>query len=186
DLWRRKYGRYICALSSKSLLGRFNVISLDRPNFRVITMHMYNPYVTDEALMAFLARYAEVLTPARYVRDRVGLWTGKRQFQVLLRTEENGLEGVMHPPAQFNIGADKGYLFYSRQPPFCRRCRRYGHNDGGCEEPRCLQCALLGHTAKECSAPKSCHSCGSLDHLMRDCKKGRKQGGVRPVFFSDH
>uniref|UniRef100_A0A673MWR6 CCHC-type domain-containing protein n=1 Tax=Sinocyclocheilus rhinocerous TaxID=307959 RepID=A0A673MWR6_9TELE len=139
----------------------------------VITLHMYNPYVTDEALMAFLARYAEVLTPARYVRDRVGLWTGKRQFQVLLRRK--GLEGLMHPPAQFNIGADKGYLFYSRQPPICRRCRRYGHNDGGCVEQRCLQCAQLGHTAKECSAPKSCHSCGSLDHLMRDCKNGRKQ-----------
>uniref|UniRef100_A0A9J7ZNB8 CCHC-type domain-containing protein n=1 Tax=Cyprinus carpio carpio TaxID=630221 RepID=A0A9J7ZNB8_CYPCA len=87
----------------------------------------------------------------------------------LLRTE-NGLEGLMHPPAQFNIGADKGYLFYSRQPPFCRRCRRYGHNDGGCEEQRCLQCAQLGHIAKECTVPKSCHSCGSLDHLMRDCK----------------
>ncbi len=163
------------------LLGRFNIISLDRPNFRVITLHMYNPYVTDETLMAFLARYAEVLTPARYVRDSLGLWTGKRQFQVLLRTEENGFEGLMHPPAQFKIGADKGYLFYSRQPPFCRRCRRYGHNDGGCEEQRCLRCAQLGHTAKECSAPKTCHSCGSSDHLMRDCKDGRKQcrEGVR-------
>ncbi|XP_052449391.1 uncharacterized protein LOC128011245 [Carassius gibelio] len=163
------------------LVGRFNVISLDRPNFRVITVHMYNPYVTDEALVAFLAKFAEVLTPARYVRDSVGLWTGKRQFQVLLRTEKNGLEGLMHPPAQFNIGADKGYLFYSRQPPFCRRCRRYGHNDGGCEEQRCLQCAQLGHIAKECTVPKSCHSCGSLDHLMRDCKGGRKQyrEGVR-------
>uniref|UniRef100_A0A8C1QTQ9 CCHC-type domain-containing protein n=1 Tax=Cyprinus carpio TaxID=7962 RepID=A0A8C1QTQ9_CYPCA len=69
----------------------------------------------------------------------------------------------------------KGYLFYSRQPPFCRRCRRYGHNDGGCEEQRCLQCAQLGHIAKECTVPKSCHSCGSLDHLMRDCKGGGKQ-----------
>lgn len=141
---------------------------------------MYNPYVTDETLMAFLARYAEVLTPARYVRDSLGLWTGKRQFQVLLRTEENGLEGLMHPPAQFNIGADKGYLFYSRQPPFCRRCRRYGHNDGGCKEQRCLRCAKLGHTAKECSVPKTCHSCGSSDHLMRECKNGvREDGNVK-------
>ncbi|KAK2886182.1 hypothetical protein Q8A67_017019 [Cirrhinus molitorella] len=39
----------------------------------------------------------------------------------------------------------------------------------------------LGHTAKECSAPKSCHCCGSSDHLMKDCKDGRKQcwEGVR-------
>uniref|UniRef100_A0A672M681 CCHC-type domain-containing protein n=1 Tax=Sinocyclocheilus grahami TaxID=75366 RepID=A0A672M681_SINGR len=164
DLWSRKYGGYICAFISQSRIekytafsGRFNVISLDRPNFRVITLHMYNPYVTDEALMAFLARYAEVLTP--------------RQFQVLLRTEEKGLEGLMHPPAQFNIGADKGYLFYSRQPPFCR-------------SKGVWQCAQLGDTAKECSAPKSCHSCGSLDHLMRDCKNGRKQcreGFVPPI-----
>lgn len=83
----------------------------------------------------------------------------------------------MHPPAYFNIGADKGYLFYSRQPPFCRRCRRYGHNEGRCEEERCRRCSKLGHTAKECSVPKTCHSCGSLDHLMKECKEGREQYG---------
>lgn len=66
------------------IMGRFNVISLDRPNFRVITLHMFNPFVTDEALMCFLAKYADVLTPARYIKDGVGLWTGKRQLQVLL------------------------------------------------------------------------------------------------------
>lgn len=159
------------------LMGRFNVISLDRPNFRVIMMHMFNPYVTDEALIAFLARYADVLTPARYVRDSVGLWTGKRQFQVLLRADENGFEGLMHPPAYFNIGADKGYLFFSRQPPFCKRCRRYGHNYGRCEEERCRRCSKLGHTARECSIPKACQCCGSLGHLMKECKEYQKQYG---------
>jgi len=159
------------------IMGKFNVVSLDRPNFRVITLHMFNPYVTDEALTTFLANYAEVLTPARYLKDGVGLWTGKRQFQVLLKTNESGFEGLMHPPAYFNIGADKGFLFYSRQPPFCRRCRRYGHDDGRCGEERCRRCSKLGHTAKECSMPKTCHSCGSLDHLMKDCKAGRRQHG---------
>ncbi|XP_077060974.1 uncharacterized protein LOC143713527 [Siphateles boraxobius] len=164
-------------IGKEGIMGKFNVVSLDRPNFRVITLHMFNPYVTDEALMTFLANYAEVLTPARYLKDGVGLWTGKRQFQVLLKTDESGFEGLMHPPAYFNIGADKGFLFYSRQPPFCRRCRRYGHVDGRCGEERCRRCFKLGHTAKDCSVPKTCHSCGSLDHLMKDCKVGRRQHG---------
>ena len=35
-------------------ISLFEVTSLDRPNFRLITVHMYNPHVTDQAITAFL------------------------------------------------------------------------------------------------------------------------------------
>ncbi|KAJ8335386.1 hypothetical protein SKAU_G00387280 [Synaphobranchus kaupii] len=87
----------------------FEVMSLDRPNFRLITVHMYNPHVSDQAVAAFLRSFGEVLTEARRRYDSLGFWTGKRQFQVLLRPDLEGWEGLAHPPALFSIGADRGY-----------------------------------------------------------------------------
>ncbi|KAF3845656.1 hypothetical protein F7725_002734 [Dissostichus mawsoni] len=50
----------------------------------------------------------------------MGFWTGRRQFQVLLKSEPEGVGGLKHPPASFSLGGDRGYLFYPRQPAFCR------------------------------------------------------------------
>ena len=153
-------------------ISLFEVTSLDRPNFRLITVHMYNPHVTDQAIVAFLERYAEVLTEARRMRDSIGFWNGRRQFQVLLRADTAGTDGFSHPPAFFTIGADRGFLFYSRQPAFCRRCRRHGHGEQECGGPaQCRFCGGRGHAAKDCPVPKTCHRCGAAGHLARDCRE---------------
>ena len=138
----------------------FEVISLDRPNFRLVTVHMYNPHVADQTVAAFLARYGEILTPVpRRLHDSLGFWNGKRQHQVLLRPDPAGFEGFVHPPALFNIGADRGYCFYSRQPPFCRRCRTHGHSEGSCGN--CWRCQATDHTTKDCPLLRRCQRWGA-------------------------
>lgn len=140
-----------------SPLASYEVVHLDRPNFRLVSIHMYNPFVGDGALATFLGQYGNVTTAARYVKDPLGFWTGRRQYQVLLYPDPEGPDGLMHPPALFSLGADRGYLFYPRQPPFCRKCRQSGHSGGGCT-----------------GVPKTCHGCGSVDHLFRNCPSRSK------------
>ncbi|KAJ8335375.1 hypothetical protein SKAU_G00387170 [Synaphobranchus kaupii] len=131
---------------------------------------MYNPYVGDEALGRFLARYGEVFPGVRYVRDGYGIWTGKRQFRVRLKKDPQGFYGLLHPPAFFSLGADRGILFYSGQPVYCRKCRAFGHLADVCkEEVRCRNCNEVGHAAQACPNPKKCHACGCADHLFREC-----------------
>uniref|UniRef100_A0A8K9WZG7 CCHC-type domain-containing protein n=1 Tax=Oncorhynchus mykiss TaxID=8022 RepID=A0A8K9WZG7_ONCMY len=150
-------------------LSFFNIVCLARKNFRTINIHMYNPHVTVMAVAAFLGRYCEVTSGARYVKDSLGFWNGRRQFQVLLREDPGGFEGFLHPPAVFTIGADRGMLFYARQPPFCRKCREYGHGTASCGLVKCRICMSEEHEAKNCTAPKECHGCGSKQHLFREC-----------------
>lgn len=152
-------------------LAVYKIWNLDRPNFRMITVHMFNPFVTDLALTSFLGQYGEVVTAARYVKDPMGFWTGRRQFHVLLKPDPEGPHGLKHPPAFFNLGGDRGFLYYSRQPAFCRRCRQSGHTEAVCAGECCRFCGQGGHEAKDCSAPRACHGCGGLEHLYRNCPK---------------
>ncbi|KAI4799155.1 hypothetical protein KUCAC02_017879 [Chaenocephalus aceratus] len=104
----------------------------------------------------------------------MGFWTGRRQFQVLLKSEPEGVGGLKHPPASFNLGGVRGYLFYPRQPASCRRCRQSGHTEGGCTGTSCRSCGQGDHEAKNCTVPKACHGCGGTDHLYRSCPGRRR------------
>ena len=154
----------------------FHVDNLDRPNFRLVTVQMYNPYVTRDMIASFLSYYGEVFDGSKKVVDNLGFWTGRLQFQMLLREDPNGFEGLAHPPAYFNIGADRGYLFYARQPPFCRRCRKVGHKEGACVPlVQCSRCKAVGHDASWALCPGlPCRGCGGFGHLERSCPKRRK------------
>ncbi|KAK2912195.1 hypothetical protein Q8A73_006311 [Channa argus] len=77
-----------CArLANKHPLNLCEVVNMDRPNFRIISVHMFNPFMTDLALKEFFGRFSDVVSAARYVRDPLGFWTGCRQFQVLLHPD---------------------------------------------------------------------------------------------------
>ncbi|KAJ8335364.1 hypothetical protein SKAU_G00387060 [Synaphobranchus kaupii] len=124
--------------------------------------------------------YAEVLTEARRVRDTLGFWTGKRQYQVLFKPVPEGVEGFegfLHPPARFSIGADRGYLFYSRQPPYGGGGKARGHTEEGGGAKKCRRCGVVGHEVKNCPVPKACYGCGETGHLAKTCPKARPVSG---------
>uniref|UniRef100_A0A4W5MAQ1 CCHC-type domain-containing protein n=1 Tax=Hucho hucho TaxID=62062 RepID=A0A4W5MAQ1_9TELE len=147
----------------------YEISSLAKNSFRVVTVNLYNPHVKDEEVRAFLGRYMDNVSSARLLRDSLGFWNGRRGFQALLREDPKGLGGYLHPPAMFSLGADRGTLYYARQPPFCRRCMAYGHTLALCSTRKCRFCGSSEHEAKDCVEPKACHGCGSLVHLWRDC-----------------
>ncbi|KAJ8342118.1 hypothetical protein SKAU_G00320460 [Synaphobranchus kaupii] len=105
------------------------------------------------------------------INDALDIWTGKRQFRVVLKEDLEGYDGYLHPPASFTIGADRGYLIYAGQPRFCRKCNRHGHTAETCTLQRCRNCEDLGHATKDCTEPKRCSICGSENHLYRRCPK---------------
>uniref|UniRef100_A0A6Q2ZND6 CCHC-type domain-containing protein n=1 Tax=Esox lucius TaxID=8010 RepID=A0A6Q2ZND6_ESOLU len=88
--------------------------------------------------------------------------------------DQEGLDGLLHPPAFFSIGADRGYLFYSGQPPFCRNCRSFGHQAAGCGMVRCRNCGLSGHVFADCKEPRVCNGCGVQGHIFCDCPARRR------------
>lgn len=120
-----------------------------------------------------------ILPGVRNIKDALGIWTGKRQFRVLLREDESGYDGYRHPPASFTIGADRGYLMYAGQPRFCKKCSTYGHLADA------RNCGTLGHVMRDCTVSKRCSLCNSEDHLFRHCPKaergrrGRRHGTTR-------
>ncbi|KAG8012296.1 Zinc finger CCHC domain-containing protein 3, partial [Nibea albiflora] len=159
--------------------SRFRVVPLCRRNLKIVTVQVYNPYVGDELVAGFLRRYGQVDTQTRCLRDSHGIKTGRRQFRVLLAEDPDSIDGLRHPPAYFSIGADRGFLFYSGQPVFCRQCRSFGHLETGCVQVRCRNCGANGHGAASCTAPRNCHGCGSVGHLLRDCpSRGRTYAAV--------
>ncbi|KAJ8349381.1 hypothetical protein SKAU_G00245110 [Synaphobranchus kaupii] len=110
--------RWCRRMAEDPLLKGFSVQMLWNTNYRVITVRMYNPFVSEAAVTRFLQRYCEVKAH-RLVLDDLGVWTGNRQFQVLLKVKEeydlldedeedpDEGENLHHPPATFNIGPDR-------------------------------------------------------------------------------
>lgn len=78
-----------------------------------------------------------------------------------------------HPPASFKIAGVRGYIVYSGQPQYCRRCQEFGHLEYQCNI-RCLNCKDPGHAASECPKPKVCKECGATDHLFKTCPKRKR------------
>lgn len=152
-----------------TVLKSFQMVNLGRSNQRLVTVHVYNPWVPEEAIRRFLFRYVTVLLGEREVKDVLGLWTGKRQYRVLLADDPVGYDGYRHPPATFTIGADRGYLSYAGQPMYCRKCSTYGHIADDCLQRRCRNCDELGHIMADCTKAKKCSLCGSDAHLYRHC-----------------
>lgn len=177
-------GEYAEEVRKKSIveedeeLRKYTVTPLYRNDYRILTIHMYNPWVTEETIKYFLGRYVTVLPGVRKIKDGLGLWTGKRQFRIKLNADMDSEDGYCHPPAVFSIGADRGFLVYAGQPQACRKCGSTGHNADKCDQVRCRSCGKLGHITKDCKEPRRCHLCDSDAHMARDCTKPRPYSAV--------
>ncbi|CAG6021027.1 unnamed protein product [Menidia menidia] len=161
------YDRVLMTCKAESVpFSLFKVEPLGQRNVRVITVHMYNPY-------------GKVDKPVKYLRDNYGIWSGRRQFRVLLGEDPESGDGLRHPPAYFSLGGERVFLFYSGQLSFCRQCRSFGHLAAGCTLIRCRNCGGEGHGAASCSQPKTCNGCGKTGHLFRVCpSSGRTYAAV--------
>uniref|UniRef100_A0A803JIF1 CCHC-type domain-containing protein n=1 Tax=Xenopus tropicalis TaxID=8364 RepID=A0A803JIF1_XENTR len=106
--------------------------------------------------------------------------------------DPEGIGGFMRPPSNFLIGRNRGYLFYSGMPLYCRNCLRFGHTSEDCSEAkqaRCNKCGRPGHVAAICTYLKVCNMCGKEGHIYRDCpSKAKKEGAgaklVKSGFFT--
>ncbi|KAL6475097.1 hypothetical protein MHYP_G00161370 [Metynnis hypsauchen] len=151
-------------------LGRnFDLYPLGHNGRRMVTVHLFNPFVTAEAIRTFLRRYGGVQPGETMVRDELGIWNGRRQFMMEFR--EDGKGGLTHPPAYFSLDGNKGYLFYRGQPAFCRGCLQHGHDVSGCKDLICKNCLGQGHQARDCKNPRRCKSCGGEGHLAHSCPR---------------
>ncbi|KAK3566659.1 hypothetical protein QTP86_002022 [Hemibagrus guttatus] len=134
-----------------------------------VTVHIYNPYVADEDIRAFLGRYCASVSAGEKIKGRFGIWNGKRRFLVKLKMDPASPGGLLHPPGSFALCPNRGFLHYPGQPLSCWKCGAAGHTRKACTGRRCRLCGSEEHLAAECSAPKTCSLCGSEEHLFRQC-----------------
>ena len=170
---REIYKRMRTAVVNKDGLAlKFTLFSMGRdPDYRVMTVRMFNPHVQPETVAEFLKKYCKVLPGLGVQRDEYGIWNGCRQFRVIMEREKGGYDGYRHPPASFSIGESRGVLYYAGQPRYCRKCLGFGHLAEGCTLVRCLNCSKLGHTRRDCPSPERCNICGEEGHGFRTCEK---------------
>uniref|UniRef100_A0AAY4B708 CCHC-type domain-containing protein n=1 Tax=Denticeps clupeoides TaxID=299321 RepID=A0AAY4B708_9TELE len=138
---------------------------------KIITVHVFNPFLPAETVRKYLQQFVDLQPGHREMRDELGIWNGRRQFQARLRSDPLAPDGLCHPLGYFNIEGNRGYLFYPQQPPFCRLCLGRGHTADACTNMRCRNCLDKGHMAKDCTGPRRCRICGGDDHLARACPK---------------
>ncbi|MBN3314464.1 ZCHC3 protein, partial [Atractosteus spatula] len=120
---------------------------------------------SDRGTVCFLKRFVDIQGIGVKIMDKKNIWTGKRHFRVRFRANGSAPDGFLHPPASFEIGPNRGYLFYYGQP----RCRKEGHNVVDCRERICRRCEGVGHLSSECKEERRCNLCGGAGHVFKDC-----------------
>lgn len=78
--------------------------------------------------------------PGVQLKDTMGLWTGKRRYQVTLRPKPDCPGEFLHLPESFAIEANQGFLWYPGQTQVCRRCGLSGHTKAACGREQCCFC----------------------------------------------
>ncbi|KAJ8335377.1 hypothetical protein SKAU_G00387190 [Synaphobranchus kaupii] len=117
-------------LATERLMSHFEVMSLDKANFRLITTHMYNPHVSDQVVAAFMRGYGEVLTGAR--RRGYCLYSGQPPFCRKCRAQ--------------------GHWEQVCGPQRCRVCKEEGHVAKNFPIPKtCHGCGETGHLIRSCT-----------------------------------
>lgn len=67
-------------------------------DFLPLTIHLYNPFVEDGDILTFLARYCKMVRGVEHLKDRFGIWTGKRRYLVKLHADVASPDCLVHPP----------------------------------------------------------------------------------------
>lgn len=138
---------------------------------RMLTIHMYNPFVNEEVIRTFLRRYCGSIRGGDKQKNAFGVYNGKWRYFVRFITDPEAIGGVRQPPAIFSIGGERGFLFFTGQAQYCRQCHRYGHTKENCEAGSCCtNCKQTGHEASECPVPRVCDLCGKSGHFARNCQ----------------
>ncbi|KPP56640.1 hypothetical protein Z043_125728 [Scleropages formosus] len=140
---------------------------------RIITVHVFNPFVPAEAVCAFIQPHVDLLPGHREIRGEFGIWNGCRQFQAYLCPKPVAPDGLHHPLAYFTIQNSKAYLFYPQQPPFCRLCQGQGHTAEASKNMKCRNCLETEHFTRDCKGPRRYNICCSEDHLVCLCPQYR-------------
>lgn len=145
-----------------------------------LVVHLFNPFIDTADIVTFLQRYCTEVRFSHLVKGGLGHWNGKKKFFVKFRKDPDGIGGFMHPPSNFHIGRNRGYLFYPGMPLYCRNCNRFGHTRESCPDAkmtRCNKCGRPGHIAVVCTQKQMCNMCGQEGHKYRDCpRKAKRQG----------
>ncbi|MBN3312799.1 ZCHC3 protein, partial [Atractosteus spatula] len=134
-------------------------------------VHMFNPFMPEEEILVFLKRFVDVQGAGHKVLDIGRYWTGRWKYLVRFRASPAVGGDVVHPPANFMIGANRGYLFYPGQPTGCRKCGQQGHFAAKCQRVICRRCGVEGHVTSDCTVEVSCNLCGEVGHLYNRCPK---------------
>lgn len=132
-----------------------------------VTVHMYNPFVRDEEIQAFLKRYCSYVSFGERIKNCIGT---QRKFWVEFLPDRTGVGGVANPPQAFSIGSNRGYMFYPGQPCFCHSCFAFGHMREECSiGPVWRNCYDPDHKTAKCPRARKCHYCGDDSHLAQQC-----------------
>ncbi|MBN3312610.1 ZCHC3 protein, partial [Atractosteus spatula] len=128
----------------ENCLRDYEVLGCYNDNFRMVIVHLYDPFIGDDDVTAFLLRHVSVMGQPEKIVDSRYIWTGKRKY----------------------FGFQQGLLFYQNQPQFCRKCCNFGHHVAECRENVCTICDETGHVARECRK-KVCTLCVWKDTCSR-------------------
>lgn len=158
-------------LIEDSEIGRkFGVQPLFMQEEKVITVHLYNPFADINLVRAFLSNYCDDLRGGDKIFNNFKIWSGKYRFFGTFKNDSSCVGGVRRPPAVFTIGGERGFLFYPGQPRYCRKCMRYGHVSGECDqELKCRFCGKGGHVARDCKEGRVCDICQKPGHMAKQC-----------------
>ncbi|XP_031756800.1 armadillo-like helical domain containing protein 1 isoform X1 [Xenopus tropicalis] len=150
----------------------FDVLPLSFMEEKPLILHMFNPFTDLGLILAFLKKYCSKIKGGIRQTNCFKIFNGNLKFWVKLRPDPDGIGGVKHPPANFSIAGNRGFLYYPGQPKYCRQCFTYGHIRDDCPKGKCCRnCGNVGHEAGACMQPRLCDICGSQEHPARNCPR---------------
>ncbi|MBN3313964.1 ZCHC3 protein, partial [Atractosteus spatula] len=103
----------------ENFLRDYEVLGCYNYNFRVMIVHLYDPFLGDDDVTAFLLRHVSVMGQPEKILDSRNIWTGKRKYRVLLRSDARGAGG--------------GHVARECRKKVCTLCGVEGHLFKGCK-----------------------------------------------------